>query len=70
MIIGDGEVGKTSLLQAFTASDRKACRIPKRERTVGIARQPLTFESADAPTITCQVCDCAGQEIYHLSHTQ
>jgi len=73
MFIGDGEVGKTSLVQAFRSENRKANRIPKERRTVGIDidfKRPLQFPSKDAgPGITCQVCDFAGQEIYYLSHT-
>ncbi len=69
MLIGDGEVGKTSLQRAFEAETKKAERIGKRERTVGIVFNELRFESGDKPTITCQVCDFAGQEIYYFSHT-
>ena len=67
MLIGDGEVGKTSLCKAFTAG--RAGRIPKEQRTVGIDLSVLSFPAADGADITCQVCDFAGQEIYHLSHT-
>ena len=70
MLVGDGEVGKTSLLQAFLSENHRAKHIPKKERTVGIDMQPLAFPCCDAgPAITCQVCDFAGQEIYYLSHT-
>ena len=69
MLIGDGEVGKTSLSRAFAASDRRAERIGKEQRTVGIDLSVLSFPAADGADITCQVCDFAGQEIYHLSHT-
>ena len=69
MLIGDGEVGKTSLSRAFAASDRRAERIGKERRTVGIDLSVLSFPAADGADITCQVCDFAGQEIYHLSHT-
>ncbi len=67
MLIGDGEVGKTSLCRAFTAG--RAGRIPKEQRTVGIDLSVLSFPAEDGADITCQVCDFAGQEIYHLSHT-
>jgi GTPase SAR1 family protein len=73
MFIGDGEVGKTSLVEAFRSDDLKANRIPKERRTVGIDidfKRPLQFPPVGAgPAITCQVCDFAGQEIYYLSHT-
>ena len=69
MLIGDGEVGKTSLANACHASDCKAERILKEQRTVGIDISSLSFAAEDHPTITCQVCDFAGQEVYHLSHT-
>ncbi len=67
MLIGDGEVGKTSLCKAFTAG--RAGRIPKEQRTVGVDLSELSFPAADGADVTCQVCDFAGQEIYHLSHT-
>jgi GTPase SAR1 family protein len=69
MLIGDGEVGKTSLQRAFEADAKKADWIGKRERTVGIVINKLRFESVDKPAVTCQVCDFAGQEIYYFSHT-
>ena len=69
MLIGDGEVGKTSLLESFAAPNYRAARISKVDRTVGIIRKPLVLNSRSGPEITCEVCDCAGQEIYHLSHT-
>ena len=69
MLIGDGEVGKTSLQRAFEADAKKAEWIGKRERTVGIVINELRFESGGSPTVTCQVCDFAGQEIYYFSHT-
>jgi len=68
MLIGDGEVGKTSLAKAFHSDDRSYKRIPKEQRTIGIDISSLSLTAED-PTITCQVCDCAGQEVYHLSHT-
>ena len=67
MLIGDGEVGKTSLSKAF--ADGRADRIPKEQRTVGIDLSELLFPAEDGADVTCQVCDFAGQEIYHLSHT-
>jgi GTPase SAR1 family protein len=69
MLVGDGEAGKTSLQRALVAEGKKAEWIGKKERTVGIDMSELLFESQDRPTITCQVCDFAGQEIYYLSHT-
>ena len=68
MLIGDGEVGKTCLQKAFAAPDHKAEWIGKEKRTVGIDISELQFESAGNPTIKCQVCDFAGQEIYYFSH--
>jgi GTPase SAR1 family protein len=69
MLVGDGEVGKTSLQRAFAADAKKAEWIGKRERTVGIVINELRFESGGNPTVTCQVCDFPGQEIYYFSHT-
>ena len=69
MLVGDGEVGKTSLQRAFAADAKKAEWIGKRERTVGIVINELRFEAGGEPTVTCQVCDFAGQEIYYFSHT-
>jgi GTPase SAR1 family protein len=45
MLIGDGEVGKTSLQRAFVALDHKAEWIGKDERTVGIDFSELVFGS-------------------------
>jgi GTPase SAR1 family protein len=69
MLIGDGEVGKTSLQNAFQSPGRKAAPISKQQRTAGIDISELQFASANGPTLTCQVCDFAGQEIYYFSHT-
>jgi GTPase SAR1 family protein len=69
MLIGDGEVGKTSLQLALSAPEHSAARISKEERTVGIDISHLVFTSTDGPTVRCQLCDFAGQEIYHLTHT-
>ena len=69
MLIGDGEAGKTSLQRAFAADAKRAEWIGKRERTVGIVINELQFESEGKPSVTCQVCDFAGQEIYYFSHT-
>jgi GTPase SAR1 family protein len=69
MLIGDGEVGKTSLHNAFQSPSRKAEHIPKQKRTAGIDIGELHFMSPNCPTVTCQVCDFAGQEIYYFSHT-
>ena len=71
MLIGDGEVGKTSLYKSFTAEGHRAGRIPKEERTVGIDLSDYLFPASPdiGPEIHVQVCDFAGQEIYHLSHT-
>jgi internalin A len=69
MLIGDGEAGKTSLQRAFAADAKRAEWIGKRERTVGIVINELRFESEGQPSVTCQVCDFAGQEIYYFSHT-
>ncbi len=69
MLIGDGEAGKTSLQRAFVAPGRKAQRIEKEERTVGIDFSELLFEGGEGPSVKCRVCDFAGQAIYYLSHT-
>jgi len=68
MLIGDGEAGKTSLQRAFAADAKRAEWIGKRERTVGIVINEMLFESGEEPSVTCQVCDFAGQEIYYFSH--
>jgi GTPase SAR1 family protein len=70
MLIGDGEVGKTSLIKAFHTPDHKAQHEPSHVPTIGIDFSPLEFPSSDlGPAITCQVCDFAGQESYLLSHS-
>jgi GTPase SAR1 family protein len=67
MLIGDGEVGKTSLVKAL--KDGRAVRIPKEDRTVGVDLSELVFPADGGPELRLQVCDFAGQEIYYLSHT-
>ena len=47
MLIGDGEVGNTSLQRAFSAPGHKAERIGKEERTVGIDLSELLFEGGE-----------------------
>jgi GTPase SAR1 family protein len=69
MLIGDGEAGKTSLQRAFASDAKRAEWIGKSERTVGIVINELRFQSEGIPSVTCQVCDFAGQEIYYFSHT-
>jgi GTPase SAR1 family protein len=69
MLVGDGEVGKTCLKHAFSAEGNKARWIDKKQRTVGVDFSELLFVSQDSHAIKCQVCDCAGQEIYYFSHT-
>jgi GTPase SAR1 family protein len=69
MLIGDGEVGKTSLQRSFQAPGHKAGLIGKEERTVGIDISEHQFKCAGKSTIKCQVCDFAGQSIYYFSHS-
>jgi GTPase SAR1 family protein len=70
MFIGDGEVGKTRLMQAFFAEEHKAEHNPTHVPTVGIDFKPWVFPSSDSgPAVTCQLCDFAGQESYYLSHS-
>jgi hypothetical protein len=70
MFIGDGEVGKTTLMQAFFAEEHKAEHIPTHVPTVGIDFKPWVFPSSESgPAVSCQLCDFAGQESYYLSHS-
>ena len=49
MLIGDGEVGKTSLQRAFAAPGHKAEQIGKEPRTVDIDLSELLFEGGEGP---------------------
>lgn len=49
MLIGDGEVGNTSLQRAFAAPGHKAEQIGKEERAVGIDLIELLFEGGEGP---------------------
>ncbi len=49
MLIGDGEVGKTSLFKAFTSLDGRAARIRKEDRTVGIDLSELVLAADGGP---------------------
>lgn len=66
-LIGDGECGKTSLLSALKAGDKKARKIDRDNRTVGIDITYWDLRSLDA--IDFVVYDMAGQSVYKDTHT-
>ena len=66
-LIGDGECGKTSLLNALKSSDNKAMKICKDTRTVGIDITKWDLLASDG--VEFIVYDMAGQSIYKDTHT-
>jgi len=67
MIVGNKEVGKTSLVRALT--NKETCLAPHiRERTQGIDVNIQRLEFLDSGLV-CSLWDFAGQEIYYLSHS-
>ena len=66
-LIGDGESGKTSLLSALRATDHRAVKIHRDNRTVGIDISKWSLQESDSIDFT--VYDMAGQSIYKDTHT-
>jgi GTPase SAR1 family protein len=67
LVIGDSEMGKTSLVRALKSTDHRAQVISAVDRTVGIDICPLTLTGA-GPTVDALLYDLAGQDVYTLSH--
>jgi GTPase SAR1 family protein len=67
LVIGDSEMGKTSLIQALKSRDHCAQVISAVDRTVGIDICPLALTGA-GPSVDALLYDLAGQDVYALSH--
>jgi hypothetical protein len=64
MVVGNKEVGKTSLISALTNEHCVAPHIPHRTQGIEVNVERLVFKD-----LVCSLWDFAGQEIYYLSHT-
>jgi GTPase SAR1 family protein len=67
LVIGDSEMGKTSLVRALQSSDHRAQVISAVDRTVGIDISPLALTGA-GPSVNALLYDLAGQDVYTVSH--
>jgi GTPase SAR1 family protein len=67
LVIGDSEMGKTSLVQALKSSHHCAQVISAVDRTVGIDICPLAL-TGSGPSVDALLYDLAGQDVYTLSH--
>jgi GTPase SAR1 family protein len=66
LIIGEGGVGKTSLLRKFMS---EANKLPEEEEmTKGIDIQEYHFKTAEQQDFRINLWDFGGQEIYHSTH--
>ena len=67
LVIGDSEMGKTSLIRALKSTDHRAQFISSVDRTVGIDISQLTL-SGSGPVVDALLYDLAGQDVYTVSH--
>jgi len=67
LVIGDSEMGKTSLIRALQSTDHRAQVISAIDRTVGIDISLLTL-TGSGPSVDALLYDLAGQDVYTLSH--
>ena len=67
LVIGDSEMGKTSLVRALQSRDHCAQVISAVDRTVGIDISPLVLTGA-GPSVNALLYDLAGQDVYTVSH--
>jgi len=65
VLIGDSNVGKTSLLKRFTDSEFEHDAAP----TVGVDYATRQIESGDGKTLEAHVWDTGGQERHHSAIT-
>jgi Leucine-rich repeat (LRR) protein len=66
LIIGEGGVGKTSLLRKFISKENK---LPEeKETTKGIDIQEYHFQTGASQDFRINMWDFGGQEIYHSTH--
>jgi len=62
MIIGDEEVGKTTILERYL----KGSFTSERKKTIGVEKYPLTYKDTDTnKTYQINFWDTAGQERFH-----
>lgn len=67
LIIGEGGVGKTSLVMRLTQDP--SVKLPNEgETTKGIAIQPYEFKTKEGINFKINIWDFGGQEIYHATH--
>ncbi|WP_305790188.1 COR domain-containing protein [Symbioplanes lichenis] len=65
LVVGEGNVGKTSLI----ASLRSESFVANRDTTHGLEIQPLTLQHPDLEVkITVRTWDFGGQEVYRITH--
>jgi GTPase SAR1 family protein len=67
LVIGDSEMGKTSLVRALMSPDDRAQVISAVDRTVGIDICRLVL-AGTGPSVDALLYDLAGQDVYTLSH--
>jgi GTPase SAR1 family protein len=67
LVIGDSEMGKTSLVRALNSSAGRAQVISAVDRTVGIDICSLSLRGR-GPSVDALLYDLAGQDVYTLSH--
>ena len=67
LVIGDSEMGKTSLVRALMSRDDRAQVISAVDRTVGIDICRLVL-AGTGPSVDALLYDLAGQDVYTLSH--
>ena len=65
ILVGDGFVGKTTLVKRLIENPKYEIKISETERTHGIIIKSWSVEGAD---ISIQVWDFGGQEIFHSTH--
>ncbi len=65
ILIGNGCVGKTSIVKRLIENPKEDIAIPEEERTHGIVIQDWKIEHKD---ILAQVWDFGGQEVFHPTH--
>ena len=65
MVVGNKEVGKTSLVRALTNETHLAPHIPERTQGIDVNIERLEFSNG----LVFTLWDFAGQEMYYLSHS-
>ncbi|XP_052813517.1 uncharacterized protein LOC128240741 isoform X2 [Mya arenaria] len=68
MVVGLGGAGKTSLIRALMATDKKTSGTEKETPTDGIDIKPWTVASEDGREVTYSTWDFAGQAVYYNTH--